>query len=274
MTDYSDYSYSSLLEFLVKEDKYDNEGVNYADVLLSMSGAISIEEMVTVYNRVFKKISYYVFWHSLPDYWFITESWDSKQYLANELNKCYNENLLRLYKSLDNPTKDDCVTCVVNLRESDNKTKIQNEVILYKTFEDLHGLSGIIGLRDKSYSVRRRIRKLIPRTDEYTEMKTQYVDIMCELLSYGYKNTVEEDKFEGIRHIDVRKMIKRKIEKEEKRLKEKRKEKIIFYVFVIPLILVLVFIFSLIMKEIGLLGIIVIIGMLGLLPKVLLSGKI
>lgn len=110
MTDYSDYSYSSLLKFLVKEDKYDNEGVNYADVLLSMSGATSIEEMVTVYNRVFKKISYYVFWHSLPDYWFITESWDSKQYLANELNKCYNENLLRLYKSLDNPTKDDYVS--------------------------------------------------------------------------------------------------------------------------------------------------------------------
>ena len=130
MTDYSNYSFFRLLDFLKLEDKYDNEGVDYAEYLLSMNNALLLDEMITIYNKVFEKISYYVFCRSIPQYWFITDSWGNKKYLAYELNKCLNENILRLYESLDSPTKEDCISCIVNLRECENKTKIQNQIIL------------------------------------------------------------------------------------------------------------------------------------------------
>ena len=58
MEDCSRYSYSSLIRFFQIEDRYDSEGVNYADYLLSMGDAKSIDEMITIYNKVFKKIGY------------------------------------------------------------------------------------------------------------------------------------------------------------------------------------------------------------------------
>lgn len=46
MEDYSRFSYSNLLKFFQVEDRYDSEGVNYADYLLSMGDAKSIDDDV------------------------------------------------------------------------------------------------------------------------------------------------------------------------------------------------------------------------------------
>lgn len=275
MSDYSKYSYRRLLDFLVLENKYDKEGVDYAEYLLSMNNASSIDDMLIIYNKVFEKISYYVFCHSIPDYWFITESWGNKTYLAYELNNCLNENIIRMYESLESPTKEDCISCIVNLRNCDNKTMIQNNIFLHKHFDDLHG-SDIIALRDYSYIIRRKIRKLIPRTEEYIELKSEYVDLMDELINLGYKYTIEEIKFEEIRGIDVKKLIEKKREEERKNEEIERKEKIdriwnliIGGLFLIPIFILLVVLFS----KIGIIGIIIIIGFLGAIPKIFLTGK-
>ena len=270
MTDYSNYSFFRLLDFLKLEDKYDNEGVDYAEYLLSMNNALLLDEMITIYNKVFEKISYYVFCRSIPQYWFITDSWGNKKYLAYELNKCLNENILRLYESLDSPTKEDCISCIVNLRECENKTKIQNQIILHKNFEGLHGLD-IIGIRDKSYIIRRKIRKLLnPKTEEYLELRDEYVEIMGELINMGYKYTLEDNKFEEIRRISVKNLLNIKREKERKEKKERIWNLILGGLILIPLFIIIAVIFS----EISIIGIIIIIGFLGAIPKIFLTGKL
>ena len=183
---------------------------------------------------------------------------------------CLNENILRLYESLDSPTKEDCISCIVNLRECENKTKIQNQIILHKNFEGLHGLD-IIGIRDKSYIIRRKIRKLLnPKTEEYLELRDEYVEIMGELINMGYKYTLEDNKFEEIRRISVKNLLNIKREKERKEKKEKIWNLILGGLILIPLFIIIAVIFS----EISIIGIIIIIGFLGAIPKIFLTGKL
>lgn len=270
MEDYSKYSYSNLLKFFQVEDRNNSEGISHADYLLSMGDAKSIDEMITIYNKVFEKIAFYVFSKKLPDYWFITDSWDSFKYLATELNECFNENLLKWYKSLQSPKEEDCILCVVNLRNCDTKTKIQNEIILHKSFEEL-GLLDIIGKRDNSYYIRAKISKLISHKLDYSELKSQYVSLMVELLSFGYKYSIEETKFEEIRGTNIKKAVQINYEKSQE--KETTGDKIIKIIFTLLFLLLsvgLLYLFS----EIGLIGIIIIIGLLGALPKILLTGKL
>lgn len=270
MADYGDYPFR-LIDFLKMEDKYDKEGRDYAEYLLTMYKAKSIDDMITIYDKVFEKISYYVYCRSTPIHWFITDSWGKKKYLAYELNKCLNENIKRWYVSLENPTKEDCVSCIVSLRESDNKNPIQNAIFSHKQFECINE-SNIIALRDKSYMVRRKIRSMYPGNEDYYEMVDKYDEIMNELKSLGYKYTIEEKKFEEIRSIKVEEWVKKKeecvkIEKEEKR------KKITFNIvlaalLMIPLLLIIYLIF-----KIGLMGIIIAIGLIGALPDIV-RGKL
>lgn len=270
MTKYNNYSFKRLLDFLVLEDKYDKEGVDYAEYLLTMNKASSLDDMLTIYNKVFEKIAYYVFCRSLPNYWFITDSWGYKTYLVYELNKCLNENIFRMYESLESPTKDDCISCIVNLRECENKTKIQNNIFLHKQFDDIHGLD-IIDLREKSYSIRKKIRGLLSQSkEEYLEMKDQYVEIMGELQTLGYKYTIEDKKFEEIRGIKVKELLKLKREKERKKKKERIWNFILEGLFLIPIVIILAVTFS----EINFFEIIIIIGFLGAIPKIFLTGKL
>lgn len=277
MSDFIKYSYRKLLDFLVIENKYDKEGLDYAEYLLTMNSASSIDDMLNIYNKVFVKISYYVFCHSIPKNWFITDSWGNKTYLVYELNKCLNENINRMYESLDFPTKEDCISCIINLRECDNKTMIQNNIFLHKHFEGLHGLD-IIDLREKSYTIRRKIRALLfPCKEEYFELRDEYVEIMDEINRLGFQYTIEDKKFEEIRGIDVNKLVKKKREVERKNEEIEKKEKkvkiwnlILGGLILIPLFILFIVIFS----KISIIGIIIIIGFLGAIPKIFLTGKL
>lgn len=271
MVDSSNYPFR-LLEFLKMENKYDKEGGDYAKYLLTMYKATSIDDIVTIYNKVFEKISYYVFYRSFPIHWFLTDSWGKKKYLVYELNKCLNENIKRLYVSLENPTKEDCVSCIVNLRESDNKKPIQNAIFLHNQFESINE-PNIIGLREKSYMIRKKIRSMCPGNVGYYELVDEYDEIMNELKSLGYKYTIEEKKIEEMRSINVEEWVKRKEESVKLKNEKKRKDKIINIILVVLLMIPLLFIIYLYFK-IKLIGIIIIIGFLGAIPKILLKGKL
>ena len=277
MADYGDYPFR-LIDFLKMEDKYDKEGRDYAEYLLTMYKATSIDDMITIYDKMLEKISYYVFCRSTPRHWFITDSWGNKKYLANELNKCLNDNIKRWYVSLETPTKEDCVSCIVSLRESDNKKPIQNAIFSHKQFECING-SDIIALRDKSYMVRRKIRSMYPsnkayfeledeneydeKMNEYLEQVDKYNEIMNELKSLGYKYTIVEKKIEEMEILNVEDWVKKKDEwlkeKEERVRIEKKNEtgaRIFNIILVVLLIILLIFIAYLI-KKTGILGIII-----------------
>lgn len=291
MADYGDYPFR-LIDFL--KIKYDKEGRDYVEYLLTMYKATSIDDMITVYDKMLEKISYYVFCRSTPRHWFITDSWGNKKYLANELNKCLNDNIKRWYVSLETPTKEDCVSCIVNIRESDNKKPIQNAIFSHKQFECING-SDIIALRDKSYMVRRETRSMYPgnkayfelededeydeKMNEYFEQVDKYNEIMNELKSLGYKYTIVEKKIEEMAILNVEDRVKKKeewLKEKEERVKIEKKNKRearIFNIILVVLSIILFIFIAYLIKKIGLLGIIIAIGLIGAIPKFILRGR-
>ena len=291
MADNGDYPFR-LIDFL--KIKYDKEGRDYVEYLLTMYKATSIDDMITVYDKMLEKISYYVFCRSTPRHWFITDSWGKKKYLAYELNKCLNENIKRWYVSLENPTKEDCVSCIVNLRESDNKNPVQNAIFSHKQFECING-SDIIALRDKSYMVRRKTRSMYPGNKAYFELEDEdeydekmngyfeqvdkYNEIMNELKSLGYKYTIVEKNIEEMEILNVEDRVKKKeewLKEKEERVKIEKKNKRearIFNIILVVLSIILFIFIAYLIKKIGLLGIIIAIGLIGAIPKFILKGK-
>lgn len=196
---YSNYSYKRLLDFFKLEDKYDSEGISYADILLSMEDAYSLIEMMNIYNRVFKKIAYYIFCHNLPGYWYLTNSWSTKKYLFYELNQCLNENILRWFKGLNHPTDKHFISSIVNFRESNSMIKIQKELIMQYKAMKTDEIEEIIIIRNHSYTLKKEFGKIETLNDfDYCK---DYSDTMSKLLYYGYIKSIEEIIYEEKRGI-------------------------------------------------------------------------
>lgn len=191
---YSNYSYKRLLDFFKLEDKYDSEGISHANILLSMEDVYSLIEMMNIYNRIFKKIAYYIFCRNLPNYWFLSNSWSTKKYLLYELNQCLNHNILRRFKAIESPTENDFKSSLVNLRESNDMFSIQKELINH--FNSIKGdeVESIISIRNHLFALRNKIGKIetLNNYDYYTD----YSDTMSKLLYFGYIKTIEEEIFE------------------------------------------------------------------------------
>lgn len=199
IVDYSSYSYKRLLDFLKLEDKYDSEGVNYVDILLSMEDAYSLIELMNIYNRVFKKIAYYIFCRNLPGYWYLTNSWSTKKYLFYELNQCLNENILRWFKGLNHPTDKHFISSIVNFRESNSLIRIQKELIMQYKAMNTDEIEGIINIRNHSYTLKKEFGKIETLND--FDYYKDYSDTMSKLLYYGYIKSIEEIIYEEKRGI-------------------------------------------------------------------------
>ena len=105
--DYSKYTYSWTLKELDEWHEKDIDKVNYADVLLSMNDATSIEECVNIYNRVYKKYS------STTIGIYVREG----KLFIEDMNKCLNGNIVRLLKSPQSELSIDYLKkSLVNLR--------------------------------------------------------------------------------------------------------------------------------------------------------------
>ena len=191
---YSNCSYKRLLDFFKLEDKYDSEGISHANILLSMEDVYSLIEMMNIYNRIFKKIAYYIFCRNLPNYWFLSNSWSTKKYLLYELNQCLNHNILRRFKAIESPTENDFKSSLVNFRESNDMFSIQKELINH--FNSIKGdeVESIISIRNHLFALRNKIGKIetLNNYDYYTD----YSDTMSKLLYFGYIKTIEEEIFE------------------------------------------------------------------------------
>lgn len=195
MADYNNYTYSKLLRFLYEGyQKYPQLG-NYADLLLSMKESNSINAMIDIYNRVIYMIPYYLYGpNDIPKDWFIYEKWkDSSNYLAFELNRCLNENIIKLYNATPNPTEQFRCSCLANIRYSQHMN-IKELVI------------DVANIRDKADEIRkakyglidRRFLPYTPNQNEYKrrELKQLYQQDMDILLSNGFVKSIVDIQYE------------------------------------------------------------------------------
>ncbi|MBR4594983.1 MAG: hypothetical protein IKO33_10475 [Bacteroidaceae bacterium] len=200
MADYNNYTYSKLLRFLHEGyQKYPQLG-NFADLLLSMKESNSINAMIDIYNRVIYMIPYYLYGpNDIPKDWFIYENWkDRSNYFAFELNRCLNENIIRLYNATPNPTELFRRSCLANIRHCQHMN-IQELVI-----DDAN-------IRDKADEIRKAKYGLIDRRHLfYTPTQVKYSDKeltqlynqdMDVLLNNGYVKTIVDKQYEDANNL-------------------------------------------------------------------------
>ena len=132
MSDYSQHPYRDLLEFIDNGCKQLGEERDFAQILLSMEQAESIEQLIKIYNNIYKLLAAAFFGtRKLPHGWYKPETWGySNEYLIEELNYCLNDNILKWFNSQNSKTKELCLKCISNLRESKNTSAIEG--ILFK----------------------------------------------------------------------------------------------------------------------------------------------
>ena len=197
MEDYSAYSYSKLLKYLDERGSHNGEGRKYTDYLLSMGDAESIDGIIEIYNNVFRKIADLIFHSALPREWYHVATWNPNDlYLAEELNQCLNENILRLYKAQQDATDSIGLTCLANLREAKNADSIHNE------------LTALIGKADdKNHSQIAASRKVLSnycahrvlyekKTHGYALVKANYCEAKSILVRNNFINSIIETCFE------------------------------------------------------------------------------
>ena len=129
MNDFSEYTYGRALRFFEAYYPYDVEDIHYADVMLSMGQCKSIDELVTVSERLKDKIE------KINNYTLSKLSNDVNKKLAScisseepvfdfdkrermlrsDVNSCYDENVFRLFKENESITASACGECFINL---------------------------------------------------------------------------------------------------------------------------------------------------------------
>jgi len=149
MLELSQIKYSRLREYLDCGFKRMSIKKDPLEYLLSMETAESIQALVSKYNTIYNRLSAFKIYpfHSYEEY-----------FLFDDLSLCFNENLLRLFKEIKEPTKDDVIYFLANLRVGPSVQPIQ-EKILNISGVDKKDISDIINARDCQYEIRRKIEK-------------------------------------------------------------------------------------------------------------------
>lgn len=131
MKDYSKHPYRWLLSYIEKRCQKLKEEKDFVSYLLSMECAESIEELITIYNTIYKLLAVLILQsYTLPEYWYITKTLGiGNAYLFDELKQFFNDNLLRLFKAVVQPTKEERVSFISNLRECSNTLNVLNQML-------------------------------------------------------------------------------------------------------------------------------------------------
>ena len=248
-----DYNNLYLFDYIAKGCKRRNEDRDFVGHLQSMEQVDSIEKMITIYNNIYKLLAVLILnTTNLPRFWYVTKRLGiGNEYLFDELSQYLNNNILRLYNSYRNPTKEQTLSCIANLRECKNTNAIQNKIqqksnsayvmeiqalqtsrlFQYRSREDIE-------LYKKEYQLKqyRNLSKILAYNNRVFDIaETSFgIDnnIKYEGLADEYKNDVERHKEEA--------QIK---EAEAKKKKRKEKIKLILLIAVLAIIMLTVFIF-------------------------------
>ena len=284
MKDYSDHQYGRLLLNIENKCKQLGEERDFVNYLLSMENANSLEELIKIYNNVFKLLAYLFFGtKDVPHNWYIPETWGRYNfYYVEDLNGFLNENILKCYTRLKDPTSEQCIMFLSNLRENDNIKEIKEAILANTPKVDENLALKVLSTRNLHNLRRKEIEKDSSNKTKYIET---YIQNSRCLAAYGRIFDVAELAFGKANHIvydgmkeqyeaDV-KLYRIKKEDEKKKQKEEKRTKfintIILSIIAIIVMIVMIYLFEAIG---GGIGIIIIIGLIGALPSLLLKGKI
>ena len=131
MKDYSNHPYKKLLSYIEERCQRLNEKRDYVGYLLSMECAKSIEELIKIYNLIYKLLAVLILQsYILPKNWYNIKSLGiGNAYLFEDLNRFFNEHLLRLFKTASQPTQEERLSFIVNLRACDNTQDMLNQML-------------------------------------------------------------------------------------------------------------------------------------------------
>ena len=286
MPDNSQYPYTRLLPFIKDGCKQIGEERDFVTYLLSMDQAESIEELVRILNVTFKVLSVIHFGNrKVPSYWYTYSMWGiSESDVVRDLFNFFNENILIWYqKQEQNPSMELRALCIANLRNSSNQYKIAEEIIRVKLEENAALISVINREKNNFFSLYSELDSYITNNYKYNEVWAKYktatkvlagngriFDIIEEEILKKHAIDAEKLRIEYKQELEERKRQEEERRKEEEEKKKKEKNNMIITILIIlPILFLLMFLFS----KIGLLGIIIIIGFLGAIPKIFLTGK-
>lgn len=274
MGNYQSYSCSKLLDFFDNRYKIGAERINYAQYLLTMQNAKTVKKMIGIYDKVLWQ--FILQYQGLGKEYLVSTIWYNINYVSCDtaeywwsLNVFLNENIIRLYRELDSPTQEQSLECLLNLRKCDNQIPLQKEVVrtaimaesdAYKKQDVLAECNEMIHLRDDSYAFRENPFE----SDGSGKSNNKYKNMMITLISKGYHKSIADKKFEEAGSIHYSMPIK-KWNREEwgNRIRDA-------VILIISLTIVGVIIYFI--AEIGLIGIILLIGLPGALIALIKKG--
>ncbi len=250
---------SALLDYIEKGCQQINEKRNYVDYLLSMEKASSLDELINKFNNVFKLLCIINFKDKrTPKDWYLYKYWENWIYV--EVLLCYlNENILNLYKRQGDYSKKQFNKFLINLRNCKNRKIIEQEILNISHKKCNSKLNNLINNRYELHKNRRGYYKYESKDLDYytTLVGNDYIldEIDYQIgLNYGFNQEKLKEQYLHLKKENIIKNIKG-------------------IAIIILAFIVLAPIFYLLSK-IGFFGLIIIIGFLGLVPKILLSGKI
>ena len=164
MVDFSKYKYYKLLEFLNIHYKHSSGKRNYAHYLLTMNEATSFKSLIKIYEAVYFKILHYL----------VTDKVAGHKNLDEDLNICFNENLVRLFLAETHLSEEECIKYLVNVRACDvacdyQKTIVEKSVLICgKSFTD-------------------RAKRVTKAKNDYDQSYAEFLYTYYEPSTNGYK---------------------------------------------------------------------------------------
>ena len=177
MKDYSNHPYKKLLSYIEERCQRLKEEGDFAGYLLSMGRAKSVEELIKIYNLIYKLLAVLILQsYILPPNWYNTKSLGiGNAYLFEDLNRFFNEHLLRLFKTASQPTQEERLSFIVNLRACDNTKDMLNQM-LEDSNTDFRNEYGFVIAKILVCSNLRKVIEIKSRLSEYSSTITEYKD--------------------------------------------------------------------------------------------------
>lgn len=119
MSKYSKYRYSELLKFLDFRYECESYSTNYAMELIRMKEVESLRSLVKRYNKIYSILLEYLNSRVHTGH----KSYDE------DLNTCFNENLVRLFMEEESPSSETCTRYLVNVRECPYIEEYQKSIV-------------------------------------------------------------------------------------------------------------------------------------------------
>lgn len=194
MTDYRQHRYEILLEYIDKGRQQFGEEADFAEYLLSMEEAPSINNLIKIYNTIYQLlIAVRLNTRKVPKGWYTPYLWGTKhEYNIELLNQYLNENILRWFVKQAAPTADQCRCCLANLRVCNNIESVYYKILCNSIYKEEIAKENIIIKINYHYSNR---IEYIKNYSGKAYLLKRYIDNSKFLAAYGRIFDVSEIAF-------------------------------------------------------------------------------